>query len=399
MKVTDNDIRQAMEHRLSALDGASSRRARILRRIEREGAPGVGRKWSVGLIAAVALLLTFAGAALALTANLFTLFAERDGRYEKAADQAALATSTPVLAEGVSARFDGALYDGMTLNVALGVERYCRVTEFTPDAQALSSMEAVPELPAFPLDENDGDLSAARRALKSAVEDGIPYGYVSVQYLPSDRVVTDDGIDIPPYRGDALVDEAGRYVEMLEFVSPLPQALQNLDVLTLNCDIDRYEDAWYFDGRTLYLRNARAKAGTIRASVSRSEGLVQEMRCACGAGSASCVVSAQVSAMGAVMTFTGAEGLTLRKLLGDSAEIPGDMDPTDVWIDMTAQDEKGRVYRSEYGLDADQPFPVTQTFMGVGELPQWLDVTVFWTWEGAAKGVGAQLTLRLETAK
>lgn len=356
-----------------------------------------------GLIVATILLLTFAGAALALTTNLFTRFGSRDKRYEKVADRAELPTSSPVTVEEgasseVNARFDSALYDGMTLNAALFIERYCRVEESVPDEESLLSMETLPELPLFDMENGDKALNAAKRALTSAVNAGTPYGYTSVQCLPSDHVWTDDGIEIPPYSGDSSVDETGRYVEIREFDSPLPQALQNLDALTLNCEIYCYEETWYFDGATLYHRHAREFVGTIRATVPRSEGMVQEMRGAFDAKGASCAVSAQVSAMSAVVTFDGGEGLTLRALLGDPIKMPEGVDPLDVWVDMTAYDEKGRAYLSTYGLDADQPFPITQVFKGVGELPKWLELDVYWAWEGDSQNSSVPpFSIRLDT--
>jgi hypothetical protein len=93
--------------------------------------------------------------------------------------------------------------------------------------------------------------------------------------------------------------------------------------------------------------------------------------------------------MSAVVTLDGAEVGTLRDLLGKSDEIPAGIDPADVWVNMTAYDAQGRAYVSEGGFGLDQTLPLTEVFMGVGELPKSLEVQVFIDWEGDA-GDGAQ---------
>ncbi len=394
MKMTDNEIRQAVEHRLSALDCDPSRRARILRRIEKEGEPQVKKKLSVGLVFAIVLLLALAGVALALTTNLFAFFGQRDERYEKVADQAALETSAPVTVMdeqtgAVDARFDSAFYDGMTLNVAISVDRPSRVEPYTPDGDALSSMEVAEDMPLIVSEAGDEEKTDAQLALQAAMEAGTPYGYQIVEYYPSDHVLTDDGIDIPPYAGDSTVDENGRYVEMREFESPLPEELQNLDAITLNCTVYRSVQRWYFDGTTLYDQSASEQVGAIHATVPRSDGMTLTMQGTYAVGGAEYAVTAQVSTMSAVVTLDGDGSATLRDLLGNADEIPAGIDPADVWVNMTAYDEQGRAYVSEGGFGLDQTLPLTEVFMGVGELPKSLEVQVFIDWEGDA-GDGAQ---------
>jgi cytochrome c-type biogenesis protein CcmH/NrfG len=115
MKISDQEIRQAVDHRLSALDDDPSRRARILRRIEKEGEPQVKKKLSVGLVFAIVLLLILAGVALALSTNLL-LLRQRDKDTKKWPDQARWRPPRRDCngwrrPSGRGARFDSAFYD------------------------------------------------------------------------------------------------------------------------------------------------------------------------------------------------------------------------------------------------------------------------------------------------
>lgn len=394
MKMTDQEIRQAVEHRLSVLDDDPSRRARTLLRIRDAENLHRKKKRSAGLVIALALLLALAGVALALTTNLFTFFGQRDARYGKMAEQATLEASAPVPPEDaqtspVNARFDSAFYDGLTLNAAILIEQPRRVEPYAPEEGALSAMEVMASLPlTAPEDAAPGEADA-QRAMQAAQKAGTPYGYQVISYSPSDHVLTDDGTEIPPYAGDPTVDENGNFIEMREFATPLPEELQNLNAITLNCALCRNRQLWYFDGETLYNQNINDEAVSIRAVVPKSNGLVQSMRGAYAAAGVTYAVTAQVSTMSAVVTLEG-DGLTpLRDLLGGGAEVPAGTDPTDVWINMTAYDEQGREYLSEGGFSPEQTLPVTEVFMGVGELPTSLEVHVFLEWEGDT-GHGSQ---------
>ena len=379
MKMTDQEIRQAVEHRLSVLDDDPARRVRTLQRIRKGEQPRRKKKLSAGLVIAIALLLALVGVALAWTTNLFTFFGQRDARYGKIAEQATLEVSAPVQpeedaqADPVRARFDSAFYDGLTLNAAILIEQPLRVEPYAPEEAALSAMEVVQDMPLTDPEEAAPGEADAQLAMQAAIKAGTPYGYQVIGYSPSDHVLTDDGIEIPPYAGDSTVDENGNAVEMREFETPLPDELQNLNAITLNCALFRNRQLWYFDGVTLYHQNLNDEAGSIRAVVPRSDGLTQAMRGVYTLAGVSYAVTAQVSTMSAVITLDGDGVTTLRDFIGSGAEVPADADPTDVWASMTAYDEQGREYLIEGGFPPDQTLPVSAVFMGVGELPQTLE--------------------------
>ncbi|MDO4549443.1 MAG: hypothetical protein Q4D04_15240 [Clostridia bacterium] len=345
------------------------------------------KKISLGLVLVIVCALLFATVALAVATNLFHFFGTRDERYEKVAGQANLEVNAPLAVEDdllgtIDARFDSALYDGMTLNVALVIEHPEFVEVYTPDQGSLSAMEVMSEWPVFSVEDQAGEKAQAQAAMLAAMESGTPYGYRSIEYFPSDHITTDDGVDIPPFSGDSSVDANGRYMEMREFESPLPDELQNLDAITLNCAIWRHEQIWYFDGTALYHQSSREEAGVIRATVPKSDGMVKRMQASLETEAASLSVSAEISTMSAVVTIDAEGTLTFRELLGEGVTIPEDLDASDCWVDMAAYDEQGRRYRSTEGFDVNQALPVTQVFTGVGELPERLEIQIFIEWEG-----------------
>ena len=128
-------IRKALDARLSPLSASPRRREGIRAAVaQREKKPIPKRR---SLVLAVALLLALAGAALAVSTNLFARFAQNDRRYEGVLDQVTDVTEKPasVLDEKlgmVSARVDSAYYDGQTLTLTIAVENARRISEWTP---------------------------------------------------------------------------------------------------------------------------------------------------------------------------------------------------------------------------------------------------------------------------
>lgn len=125
-----NPIRQSLDARLSSLQPSAARRARIreaVRTCEQKGEPLMKKKLSAGLLLSILLLLILGGVALAAGLNAFDHFGRRDARYSQVASKAAPAQTAdaqlndPILGQ-VSARFDSAYYDGLTLSAAIVIE-------------------------------------------------------------------------------------------------------------------------------------------------------------------------------------------------------------------------------------------------------------------------------------
>ena len=126
-------IRKALDARLSPLSASPRRRERIRTAARKEPNPSFRKKG--GFVLAIALLLALAGAALAVSTNLFARFAQNDRRYEGVLDQVTDVTEKPasVLDEKlgmVSARVDSAYYDGQTLTLTIAVENARRISEW-----------------------------------------------------------------------------------------------------------------------------------------------------------------------------------------------------------------------------------------------------------------------------
>lgn len=378
MKLDNREIRQALDNRLSALDERPSRRAQILQSAQETGGRRAKRAASVAL--ALAALLAFAGVGLALTANLFALFGQRDARYGCVEEQAVLATAMPVTVEdealgALNARIDSAYYDGMTLNAVLAMESAEHVEDYAPGEQERARMEEAAGSGIVALMAGETQKRAAQQRLLDARADGTPYGYRVIRYVFSDHVRTDDGVDIPPYTATPVTLESGKTAEMREFVAPLPETLRNLDVITLNCEVRKETMALYFDGETLLQSFANEAIGSVRAAVRRNEGMVRALSGRYTREGSVFGLTAEVTPMSAVVTFDGEASVTLLDLL-NGVQIPACAAPNDVWIELAVRDEQGRNYRVQSGFAPEQTLPVTSAFDGVGELPQTLEITV-----------------------
>ena len=146
MKIDERDVKRALDARLAARDADPARRRRIRERIEKEEQP-VKRKMTISLALTVAAVLALTGAALAAAGmNVFEYFAQRDARLAPLAQDAVLATTTPlsVASEALgesSVRFDIAYYDGQNLLVGVVTENAGRNEPLTPSEEQLPAMD------------------------------------------------------------------------------------------------------------------------------------------------------------------------------------------------------------------------------------------------------------------
>ena len=237
-----NPIRQSLDARLSSLQPSAARRARIreaVRTCEQKGEPIMKKKLSAGLLLFILLLLILGGVALAAGLNAFDHFGRRDARYSQVAFKAAPAQTAdaqlndPILGQ-ISARFDSAYYDGLTLSAAIVIEHAAWIERYTPTAAELAQMEKLGDSP-FGMAALDDETRAIMQEWQAAIESGTSYGWRSVSVYPSDHVTTDDGTDVPPTSASDDLGKNGEYIEMRDFESPLPAELRNLDQITLNC--------------------------------------------------------------------------------------------------------------------------------------------------------------------
>ncbi len=393
-----NPIRQSLDARLSGLQPSAARRARIreaVRTCEQKGEPLMKKKLSAGLLLSILLLLILGGVALAAGLNAFDHFGRRDVRYSQIASKAAPAQTAdaqlndPLLGQ-VSARFDSAYYDGLTLSAAIVIEHAAWIERYPPTAAELAQMEKLGDSP-FGMAALDDETRAIMQEWQAAIESGTPYGWRSVSVYPSDHVTTDDGTDIPPTSASDDLGENGEYMEMRDFESPLPAELRNLDQITLNCALYYHDTVYYFDGHNFYRSSvARQNVGTIRAVVQRDPGMLRRFTGSAELNDVPTTLTAEVSPLAAVLTLNGTGTLAdlMPALAGTDA---------DTWLELSLSDETGRTYLPRDGFGPDAALPLTFSLDGSGALPESLTARLTVLSEGtddsAAPSVEIALTV------
>lgn len=376
-------IRQSLDARLSALQPSPARRARIreaVRASDEKGEPIMKKKLSVGLILAMVAVLALGGVALAAGLNAFEHFGKNDDRYAKLAPHAAVEQTAGVQLDDatlgqINARFDSAYYDGLTLSAGIVIDHAQWLDRYTPDSEALSGMTVLAGDP-FVMAALDESSRAIMQEWQDALQNGTPYGWQQITVYASDAVCTDEGMDIPPDSSMEDMGENGEYIEMRDFEAPLPEALRNLDEITLNCEL-RYTDLrCYFDGRQIYYATASHSIGSIRAVVPRQPDMLRTLHGQTADGSLA--LTAEVSPLSAVLTLQG-EG-TLRALLPEA--VSQQLNNADVWLDVSLQDEAGNAYALCEGFDSDAALPLVLSLQGTGTLPGQLSFSLTLCAEG-----------------
>lgn len=381
MMLNEKDLQERVNRRLSGLRADELRRRRIAAAVHRDACARPVRRLSPVLVCLLIVLLVTGSIALADRLNLFSLFGREDGRYAQVAPQAGLVTAPLVEIDGEAqelavAQIDSAFYDGLTLNLAFSIAQGAHYEPYVPDASELAAMEETAAMPVaieHPQAPGAEVLSAYNQALQSQT----PYGYRAQVIYASDHTLTDDGIDLPPYAVNSTYTEDGACHEMREFESPLPDGLGQRDRLELHIALYQSVQTVYFDGEKCFSAIERTDAGTLTATVPRTADATLTMAGTAQFGGASCTARARVSPMAAVVTLSCEQ--PLETLL---APPPASVDPMDAWVEVTAVDEQGRVYKPETSYPPGES-EVQFTLLGVGELPETLTLYAGYLWEGA----------------
>ena len=145
--LNEQNIKQAVDNRLSGLTASEERRMRILRAAnqERREAKPVRSKKLILVIAMIAAMLTSA-IAVAETLNLFDFFGKEDARYAALAPKATLEITEPMLIEhphlgNVEVEIDSAYFDGLGLSMAYQITNSLYAEEYTPTAEEIAQMK------------------------------------------------------------------------------------------------------------------------------------------------------------------------------------------------------------------------------------------------------------------
>lgn len=361
MKLDDREIYLAMRHRLSGLTADPVRRARIRAQIKQEEEPvKMKRKLSAGLVLALVALLAMAGVALALGLNLFEHFGDQDPRYEQLAPLAEITPDDAALVESgalgtATAAIVNAYFDGDSLMVGYRIENAARMEAFTPTAEQLQQMTpADPQISFMPGNAEEAALVAE---YAQALQNGTPFGLVQYAVYPSDHTETDDGIDLSPWMETDDQDEAGAYLCIREYETPLPEEIRSRD--TLNLRIRLYESAsyLYFDGQSVYVMSQQRDAGAMTATVRRTAG--ESMTYTGTADTGGMPVTFRVDATATRYTAE----ITVGGALFDPL-------PEDSWYDLRLRGADGASLQVDTVPDASQATGcLTFTGTGAGSLP------------------------------
>ena len=214
-----DEIRRAMDARLSALEGSPERRVRIRAQInatESKEEPIMKRKFSMSVALVLALML-LSGTALAagLGLNLFEYFGKTDSLWANLADRAVLETEVPVKiaheALGqVEASITNAYYDGQGLLVAFVAQDGQRMALWTPGDDERANLEAQErphvlkeELQSVKHREIVGEVKAAEAA-------GKPVGFMQREIYPGAEI-TANGVKVMPNSSEEEILEDGTF--------------------------------------------------------------------------------------------------------------------------------------------------------------------------------------------
>ena len=236
---------------------------------------------TAALIAAVATLLSVSAAAVT-EGNLFHFFAAwYDASYETVAEKAVPADGAPAQvteAHGsAEARIDSVYYDGETLSLTFVVtgDRYAE-GGYVPTEEELAGMDrSIHGL----WDPNWTELDIPEmRLYREAIDKRtIPgaevesYGYIHYTTSVSDHIETTQGVEPELKTSVDLYDADGDYCVLREFVSPLPEELQNLKEITVSIDFCRIAYYHYFDGVYCYTASEILEEGTMTATAKAVE--------------------------------------------------------------------------------------------------------------------------------
>lgn len=380
--LNEQNIKQAVDNRLSGLTASEERRMRILRAAnqERREATPVRSKKLILVIAMIAAMLTSA-IAVAETLNLFDFFGKEDARYAALAPKATLEITEPMLIEhphlgNVEVKIDSAYFDGLGLSMAYQITNSLYAEEYTPTAEEIAQMK-LDESVILAIVGNEPYVEV-HEAYNEAVTNGTPYGYKQYTVRVHDHTYSDDGKDLgggmgyEDYNGASLVG-------LLDFDAPLADELRSRDEITVVKGVYQHECTVWFDGKECYLSYAMKDIGEIRATIPKAKDAVKNFSGSGNINGVACTFTAEVSPLAAMLTLETA--LPMKEAFPINA--PTGTDRFDQWREMGLVDDQGREYRAQWDMQFIDEHHASVTFEGTGELPESLTAYAYSMWESA----------------
>lgn len=370
-----NSIRSQVDADLSRITWTVRNQNAVLNRIRKGGLEPVKKKVSFATVLALAVLLIGVTVSVAemLGLNVFELFGQTDERYQEIAPYTVLEKTsevsvTTVKSGKLAASINSAYYDGQSLMVGYAIQNDIYLEEFTPDDARLSKMTKV-EDPYFPEPDTEEEEILINR-WNQAKTHGTPMGIIIYSINPSDRTVTDDGVDIPPFMEDTRKGEDRLEYTIREYEAPLEEALRNLDYLTLNIHLCQSASWYYFDGTDVYSCYEWQNLEPMKATVWNTHAEIKAFE---GHGQFNGVdydVLVHASAVNALFEMSFGE-VSLPKL-----------PDKDHWYVFHLTDESGKTLRiNEY--DDTNPSRMRLVYEGTGKVPSKLTLRIYIGQEGA----------------
>ncbi len=314
-------IREAMNSRLSPLEASAERRARIRQRIEREEEPEVKRKLSIGMAFALIAVLALGGIALAAGLNVFDIYDEDYPKLTGLAPLSAMEEVTPVTIETeelgtTTAAITNAYYDGLSLIVGYSIENGSTFEAFDPSEDELKNKQPL-EIDPEPWARNLKN--SAEKADEAAIEEivercrkGEPFGLIHRVVYGDSYAAADEGAAAWGGMAFGSVSEGGVRYQLTEFESPLPEAVRDLDRLTVTVRLRMDSPHYYFDGETLYYipmppESIEKYIGEVSAEVHRSESMIRNFTGECEIDGAKVTAEAWLSPVYGMITLRAGE--------------------------------------------------------------------------------------------
>lgn len=340
------NLQKAMDTCLSGLCATPENREAVFRHLR--GEKFMKKKMTFGVVLAIVLALAVAGAAIAWSSNLFSVFSRTDPALQYVADHAQTVAPTDTPSAGISndlpVSVDSAYFDGSSLYLSYRIKAgNVRIEAYAPSPDELQGMQREDSMAAPMLTEENTTLTAFIQNYQA----GIAGGYHSVSIGRSDHIATADGLDIP-WETDGTAADGEDLLCYIKFVSPLPEPLQRADAFTIQLKFYQTDLYVWFDGQQLYARNEMAQEYNISANITRSDSISDKRMSGQGDFAGKPVtISAVVSPVAITLAYPKTEGLEFAVL------------------DPATGEEAASI-----SVEPQEDGSILQTFAGFGQVPE-----------------------------
>lgn len=249
-------VARSIDARLSGVVMSGKMKAQVLAEVKGETLQLHRKKrFSAGLILALALILLTAGIAVAATTGVFGLMAQKEhgnaallNTLGRSAAQIGDAQTLPAQDGFLEGSFtvDQAFYDGDVFYLS------CLISGME-DQVEMGYIPTAEELAAFQVWDLEMSLP---QCLAARLPESGAWGAIVYQTYPSDGVYLESGTYLSPAVGDSERLENGAQASYYRFERPLPDEIRDQSDFTIRYRVYRSKEYYYFDGKTIWYRHA-----------------------------------------------------------------------------------------------------------------------------------------------